>query len=236
MKKIMLSLLAIAATVNVMAINIDAKAQVTVTANGATSSLILIQSSDLNEGWNNGYCGEIYDLSEFALALYVQYGGKNYASFGTKDLTANDIVLAVKDNGATEYTITISNASATTPLKLMFGTKEIPFVDGTYTLTAAEFAAATKIADSTVPATPKALIEGSMLTITGYAGKKVKVEDANGATIEDEKTLATDNEPIDLSAQPAGRYVLILDGQKYQFDVRIPEIPEAKYHVVVAQP
>ena len=74
MKKIMLSLLAIAATMNVMAaINIDAKAKITISASGAESSLILIQSSDLNEGWNNGYCGEIYDLSEFPLALYVQY-------------------------------------------------------------------------------------------------------------------------------------------------------------------
>ena len=130
MKKIILSLLAVAATLNVMAaINIDAKAKITISAGGDESSLILIESSDLNAGWNNGYCGEIYDLSAIPLALYIQYGGNNYASFGTKDLTANDIVLAAKGNGAASYTVTITNASGAHALKLKFGDKEIPFVE-----------------------------------------------------------------------------------------------------------
>ncbi len=199
MKKIMLSLLAIAATMNVMAaINIDAKAKITISASGAESSLILIQSSDLNEGWNNGYCGEIYDLSEFPLALYVQYGGKNYASFGTKDLTSNDIVLAAKDNGASEYTITVSNATNTTPLKLMFGAKEIPFEDGTYTLTAAELAAATKVASAAV----KGICNNyDKLQITGYAGAQLEVLNyADKASVFTE-TVAGDNVEIDLETK-----------------------------------
>ena len=72
-----------------------------------------------------------------------------------------------------------------------------------------------------------------MLTITGYAGKLAKVEDKDGNVIVAEAALASDNEPINLAGQPAGRYVLTLDGQPYQFDIRIPEIPEANYHVVV---
>ena len=146
MKKIMLSLLAIAATMNVMAaINIDAKAKITISASGAESSLILIQSSDLNEGWNNGYCGEIYDLSE-----------------------------------------------------LMFGAKEIPFEDGTYTLTAAELAAATKVASAAV----KGICNNyDKLQITGYAGAQLEVLNyADKASVFTE-TVAGDNVEIDLETK-----------------------------------
>ena len=214
MKKVMLSLLAIAATMNVMAaINIDAKAKVTIEAGGVQSSLILIQSSDLNDGWNNGYCGEIYDLSELPLALYIQYGGKNYASFGTKDLTASDIVLAAKDNGADSYTITVSNATNTTPLKLMFGAKEIPFEDGVYVLTADELAAASKVAG--LPVAPSICFNYNVLEINGHEGealivKKGADEIANVASLPAAYSL-------DLSAQ-SGRLVVTLNGQDYQID------------------
>ena len=225
MKKIMLSLLAIAATVNVMAINIDAKAKITISAGGAESSLILIQSSDLNEGWNNGYCGEIYDLSEFPLALYVQYGGKNYASFGTKDLTSNDIVLAAKDNGASEYTITVSNATNTTPLKLMFGAKEIPFEDGTYTLTAAELAAATKVASATVKGI---CFTYNILHLTKYNGAKVEVFAEGAATAAVTANVPSDLEfDVDLNAQASGKYFVKIDldgdntpDEEYVIDVK----------------
>lgn len=211
MKKIMLSLLAIAATVNVMAINVDAKAQITIEAGGVQSSLILIQSSDLNDGWNNGYCGEIYDLNELPLALYIQHGGKNYASFGTKDLTANDIVLAAKDNGAASYTITVSNATNTTPLKLLFGAKEIPFVDGTYTLTAAELAAATKVASAAAPAVQGICFNYNILTLTMYAGATVDVYPYGTTTAAVSATVAGDAPfDVDLNAQASGKYKVVV--------------------------
>lgn len=227
MKKIMLSLLAIAATVNVMAINIDAKAKITISASGETTTLLLIESPDLNEGWNNGYCGEIFDLSEYPLALYIQYDGKNYSSFGTKDLTADNIVLAAKDNGASEYTITVSNATNTTPLKLMFGAKEIPFEDGTYTLTAAELAAATKVASAAAPAVPGICFNYNKLQLTKYAGATVEVFADGAAT-----AAVTANVPsdlpyeIDLSNEAAGKYKVVVaipgvvDPEEYIIDVK----------------
>ena len=225
MKKIMLSLLAIAATMNVMAINIDAKAKITISAGGAESSLILIQSSDLNEGWNNGYCGEIYDLSEFPLALYIQHDGKNYASFGTKDLTADNIVLAAKDNGASEYTITVSNATNTTPLKLMFGAKEIPFEDGTYTLTAAELAAATKVASAAAPAVPGICFNYNKLQLTKYDGATVEVFADGAATAALTQVVAGDAQfDIDLSTLASGKYKVVVSGiatpEEYIIDVK----------------
>ena len=213
MKKIMLSLLAIAATMNAMAITIDAKAKVTIAAGGAETSLILIQASDLNDGWNNGYCGEIYDLNERPLALYIEYNGKNYASFGTKDLTANDIKLKAKDNGATSYTITVSNASATTPLRLLFGATEIPFVDGTYTLTAAELAAANKVAGA--PAAPSICFNYNVLEINGHDGEALVIK--QGTTEIDNVASLGATYSKDLSAYN-GRLVVTLNGQDYQID------------------
>ena len=215
MKKIMLSLLAIAATVNVMALNIDAKAKITISASGETTTLLLIESPDLNEGWNNGYCGEIFDLSEYPLALYIRYDGKNYSSFGTKDLTADNIVLAAKDNGASEYTITVSNATNTTPLKLMFGAKEIPFVDGTYTLTAAELAAASKVASAAAPAEPSLCFNYNVLEINGHEGEALVVKQGD-TEIANEAALPAVYS-LDLKAY-SGRLVVTLDGVDYQID------------------
>lgn len=214
MKKIILSLLAIAATMNVMAVTIDAKAKVTISANGAETSLLLLESSDLNAGWNNGYCGEIYDLSELPLALYIEYNGKNYASFGTKDLTATDIKLKAKDNGAASYTITVSGVEGSKALKLMFGTKELPLVNGTYTLTAAELAAATNVAEDA--AAPSICFNMNKLEVKGYAGKNLKVMKGTDVVIA-EAPVADDDETYDLSAQ-TGRLVVTLDGKEYQID------------------
>lgn len=227
MKKIMLSLLAIAATVNVMAINVDAKAKITISAGGEATTLLLVESPDLNEGWNNGYCGEIFDLNEYPLALYIQYGGKNYSSFGTKDLTANDIVLAAKDNGAASYTITVSNATNTTPLKLLFGTKEIPFVDGVYELTAAELAAATKVASAAAPAVQGICFNYNILTLTMYAGATVDVYPYGTTTAAVSATVAGDAPfDVDLNAQASGKYKVVVtipgvvDPEEYIIDVK----------------
>jgi len=60
----------------------------------------------------------------------------------------------------------------------------------------------------------------------------VKVDDAKGGVVVAEKTLASDNEEINLSDKSAGRYVVTLDGKEYQIDVKVKDIPEAKYHIV----
>lgn len=213
MKKIILSLLAVAATLNVMAINVDAQAKITISAGGDESSLILIESSDLNDGWNNGYCGEIYDLSALPVALYIQYGGKNYASFGTKDLTASDIVLAAKGNGSESYTLTVSNAAGDSSLKLKFGDKEIPFVNGTYTLTATELAAAEKIAGN--PLAPEFCFRYNVLTVNGHDGESLIIK--QGDAVVDNVAALGNAYSKDLSGYN-GRLVVTLNGQDYQID------------------
>lgn len=79
---------------------------------------------------------------------------------------------------------------------------------------------------------PKPIFNNDKLTILGFAGKKVKVDDAKGGVVVAEKTLASDNEEINLSDKSAGRYVVTLDGKEYQIDVKVKDIPEAKYHEV----
>ena len=63
MKKIILSLLVVAAAMNAFAIEYTAKAKVVISAGTQKSTLYLIQSDELNVGINDAWCGEI-DLDE----------------------------------------------------------------------------------------------------------------------------------------------------------------------------
>lgn len=220
MKKIMLTLLAIAATMNMTAITIDAKAKITVSAGGAETSLLLIESQDLNTGWNNGYCGEIYDLSEFPIALYIEYGSKHYVSFGTKTLTDDAITIGTKTNGSESYTLTISNASSTSePLVLQFGSKEVPLVNGSYVLTAAEFAAAGKIVVPT-PVVPSLCFENNILEIIGYEGQELIL--TKDEVVIDHITSLEASYIKDLNAY-TGRMEFSLNGDSYAIDAN-PEV------------
>lgn len=139
MKKLFISLLAIAATVNVMALTKENQAKITITGGTATHSLYLINSSDLNEGWNNGYCGEIYQMDDYAVAIYAIFDGKNYETFGSKNLMDQPIQFKIKTNGSDTYTLKVEKVLGE-PMKIAFGSKVITLAEGTYTLTAAEAA------------------------------------------------------------------------------------------------
>jgi hypothetical protein len=96
---------------------------------------------------------------------------------------------------------------------LVFGATEIPFVNGTYTLTPAELAAATKVADA--PAAPSICFENNKLIVNGYEGKALVIK-KDGSEIENVATLPAAYSK-DLSAQ-TGRLVVTLDGKDYQID------------------
>ena len=72
MKKLFVSLLVIAAAMNVMAIDINAKAQLTLkSANNKTDELYLIQASDLKAGLNTAYCSLVPSLATKSVAFYA---------------------------------------------------------------------------------------------------------------------------------------------------------------------
>ena len=86
MKKLFISLLAMAATVNAMAISFAGKATITLTsANNESCAIIVAESDELADGLNNGYYAVI-NMENREVALYAIYGGSNYQQFATKSL------------------------------------------------------------------------------------------------------------------------------------------------------
>lgn len=218
MKKLFISLLALAATVNAMAITYAGKATITLTsANNESCSIIVAESDELADGLNNGYYAVI-NMENREVALYAIYGGSNYQQFATKSL--EDIALGVKTSAATDYTLTVSNVSGSKTLKLKIGDEVIELTDGlskALTLTPNQDALAFgTLEPSALPAVPGICFNYNHLIVTGYAGSTLKVEKA-GVAVVAEQTLASDNEDFDLSAE-SGRLVVTLDGVEYQID------------------
>ena len=217
MKKLFISLLALAATVNAMAISYAGKATITLTsANNESSSIIVAESDELVDGLNNGYYAVI-NMENREVALFAIYEGSNYQQFATKSL--EDIALGVKTSAATDYTLTVSNVSGTKTLKLKIGSEVIELTDGlskALTLTPNQAALAFGTLEPSAPAGPSICFNYNHLIVTGYAGSTLKVEKA-GVAVVAEQTLASDNEDFDLSAEN-GRLVVTLDGVEYQID------------------
>jgi len=217
MKKLFISLLALAATVNAMAISYAGKATITLTsANNESCSIIVAESDELADGLNNGYYAVI-NMENREVALYAIYGGSNYQQFATKSL--EDIALGVKTSAATDYTLTVSNVSGSKTLKLKIGSEVIELTDGlskALTLTPNQAALAFGTLEPSAPAAPSICFNYNHLIVTGYAGSTLKVEKA-GVAVVAEQTLASDNEDFDLSAE-SGRLVVTLDGVEYQID------------------
>lgn len=170
MKKLFISLLAIAATLNVMALNVENQAKITIMGGTATHSLYLINASDLAEGINKGYCSEVYDLDGHAVALYAIFNGKNYETFGSKNLMDQPLQFAIKTNGSETYTLKVEKVVGT-PMVLAFGNKMITLAEGTYTLTAAEAAQAGQL----YAAIPAKFINNQLVITDAAVGAEVNV-------------------------------------------------------------
>lgn len=167
MKKLFISLLAIAATLNVMALTKENQAKITITGGTATHSLYLINSSELAEGYNNGYCGEINEMDNYAVAIYAIFDSKNYETFGSKNLMEQPIQFKIKTNGSDSYTLKVEKVLGE-PMKIAFGSKVITLAEGTYTLTAAEAAEVGEFYEE--PAKPYSFVNNT-LVITEATGE-----------------------------------------------------------------
>ena len=104
MKKIMISLLMVAATLNAMAITYTGKVQVVLraTSNNAACAAVIATSDALNDGLNPTYYAELNDEGKEVLA-YVEYNSVRYEHFGSSAATMQNMPLIMKANASAEY-------------------------------------------------------------------------------------------------------------------------------------
>ncbi len=108
MKKVMISLLMVAATLNAMAITYSGKVKVRLTSSDNQYCEAVVATSDeLNDGLNNSYYAPFNDENK-EVHLYVEFGGTRYAHFGSSAATMQNMPLIMKANSATSYTFTFS--------------------------------------------------------------------------------------------------------------------------------
>ena len=104
MKKIMISLLMIAATLNAMAITYTGKVQVVLraTSNNAACAAVIATSDALNDGLNPTYYAELNDEGKEVLA-YVEYNSVRYEHFGSSAATMQNMPLIMKANASAQF-------------------------------------------------------------------------------------------------------------------------------------
>ena len=108
MKKIMISLLMVAATLNAMAITYSGKVKVKLTSSdNQYCEAVVATSDDLNDGLNNSYYAPFNDENK-EVHLYVEYSGTRYAHFGSSATTMRNMPLIMKANSATSYSLSFS--------------------------------------------------------------------------------------------------------------------------------
>ena len=209
MKKIMISLLMVAAAMNAFAVSYSGKAKLTLTAaDNESCAIVIAESADFSDGLNNGYYAEFNDEGK-DVQLYVVYGGVKYAHFASNAATMQDLQLGVKTNASTTYTLTASNVT---------GSLKIKFAGVEYTIDAAgvvfsDLALAANsvlpaagdeanyVVNPSAPAVPGICNNYDKLQITGYAGAQLEVLNyADKASVFTE-TVAGDNVEIDLEAK-----------------------------------
>jgi len=227
MKKIFISLLMVAASLNAFAITYTGKAKLTLTSSDNKSCALTIgESADLSDGLNNGYYAELNEEGK-DVQLYVSFGGKKYQIFASSPATMQDLQLGVKTNASTTYSLTASNVTGS--LKIKFAGVEYTinangavFSDVALAASSVLPAAgeeASYVVNPSAPAVPSICFRNNTLDVIGYAGKNLSVKTVDGSEVIAEH-VATDAEHHDLSAQPADtRLVVTLDGTAYQIDV-----------------
>lgn len=220
MKKTILSLLAIVATMNVMAITYGGKATITLTsADNKSCKITIAQSDELNDGLNNGYFAEL-NMEGREVALYALYNGVKYQQFASK--TINELQLGVMTNASTEYTLKVTNVSGT-PLKLKIGNELITLTEGltkSLTLAANQSAADLGVISPAIPAQAEDIcFRYGIISVANQSGKTLVVADESGVE-KINTTIASDYEEFNVSAYPAGHYTIQLGAKTLTISVQ----------------
>lgn len=214
MKKIVLMLLGVAATINVMAVDYTAKAVVTLQSqSGYSCELTLRQSNDY--GTLDGT--EMY-MSGRQVALYALNGTTPLEI--AKAANLENVKLGLLADASASYTITVSSVAGTETLYIWDADS------ASYALTAGASYTFTATANATdearfvikkaaMPTAPEFCFNYNKLTVNAYTGKSLVIK--QGTTeIENVASLPIVYEK-DLSGY-TGRLVVTLDGVDYQID------------------
>lgn len=224
MKKIVLMLLGVAATINVMAIDYTAKAKITLQAtSGYSCNLMLSEYAGAG-----ALSGSVMNMEGRNVALYALNGTTKLQIAKAESL--DGVKLGLLSDASTSYTITVSAVEGTETLYL-WDADSVAYAlteGASYTFAAA--ANATDEARFVIKKAPMPSVQGicfnyNILTLTKYNGATVEVFADGVAT-----AAVTANVPsdlpfdVDLSALASGKYKVVVSGiatpEEYIIDVK----------------
>ena len=226
MKKIVLMLLGVAATINVMAVDYTAKAKVTLQSeSGYTCELMLSESAEYG-----ALTGSVMNMTDRKVALYALNGTTKLQIAKAADLS--EVKLGFMGDASTSYTLTVSAVAGSETLYIWDGS------DASYALTEGavyNFTAAANATDearfvlkkAALPTVKQICFNYNILTLTKYNGAHVDVfaDGAAAAAVSADVVgdLAFD---VDLNAQASGKYKVVVtipgvaDPEEYIIDVK----------------
>jgi len=217
MKKYILSALSLMMALTMSAITYQAQVSITLDDGTYLPALVVGESSDLAEGVNNGYAGEIQNLAEMPLAIYAIYDNVNYSTFATKSYT--NLPVGIKTTNATTYHFYFDGVTGTVNLYDTKTGAAVPVSEGgDYEFTIDESLKNTIINDrfviNYVP-DPSICFNYNVLEVKDHVGESLVVKQGD-TEIANVPALGL-NYSLDLSAY-TGRLVVTLNGQDYQID------------------
>ena len=223
MKKIVLMLLGVAATINVMAVDYTAKAKVTLEAESGYTCELTLRQADEYGALN----GAEMNMEDRKIAFYALNGTTKLQTAKAADLS--ELKLGFMGDASTSYTLTVSEVAGSETLYIWDGS------DASYALTEGavyNFTAAANASDearfvikkAALPSGPSICFNYNKLQINGHAGEALIVK-KGAEEIANVAALPAIYE-LDLNAQ-SGRLVVTLDGVDYQIDAN-PAVEEVK--------
>ena len=225
MKKILLSVLTLALSVNLFAINYSGQITVAVFDGSHIHNATIAESSDVPSGeLLNGYYSPVQDMASLNVAAYVSFNNVAYENIVLNSLTNTPLV--IKANAATAYKLYFTNKEGSITL---YDTKEQAFVDlatSPYEFTIEESEKNSVIANRFIfNYVASICFSNDVLDVIGYEGKTLKVEKEDGTPVVAEHALASNAEHFNLAQPSRTRLVVTLDGKVYQIDASVVPDP-----------
>ena len=214
MKKIVMMLLGVAATINVMAVDYTAKAIVTLQSESGYSCQLTLRQADEYGALN----GLEMNMEGRDVALYALNGTDKLQIAKAANLEGTKLGLLA--DASTSYTLTVSSVAGAETLYIWDGNSvSYALTEGAvYNFTAAANAtdeARFVIKKAAMPSAPSICFSYNVLEINAHAGESLVVKQGD-TEIANEAALPAVYS-LDLSAYN-GRLVVTLNGQDYQID------------------
>ena len=217
----MVVLLALAATMNVMALTITGKAKITMTCPGQTATAYVAEVTEYAEGIDPSSV-LLYDEGA-QISVYPIYNSNNYEKLFAKSIS--NYYMGFKTmTGVTDYTLTFTQVAGTMSIYDQVADQLVNVTEGgTYNFTAT---ANTRVEDrfiiNYVPSAPKICHRYGALQVYGSKDMTVKVLNMDGTATSIADTNITTNleVEIDLAGLATGQYKVEWNSQTLIIDVK----------------